>query len=338
MDPLQLSQQQQQSSSRERRKKVLEGKKICVTTNTDTHSSAVKPKLILRKPINLNDTLLQHENATSGRENRKRIIDKNKALAASKKICVNSHKQAITKPFIVIKDQAEVAALSREKRKRIIQVNKLDVPSRGPAESSSISTRLNRSNVAHSQKENSTASRDNRRKVLSEKRISPSNSIHNTPTTSKKSNAYTTPLADISNAQKFLYPNQTHVTNTLSQEKFTQPNDEVHSKMPRHSKTGINLLNKFAAATNPIIPSHVEAEALNAKATSPEPTFQSNNSADANESFQSNISSESDTDDEHDSEEHTDSDSDSEDDIDEQNTNVTNIQVGEPALQGNIMV
>jgi len=78
------------------------------------------------------------------------------------------------------------------------------------------------------------------------------------PLHQKKPNAYTTPLANITNAQKFFFPNQTHVANTLSHQLFTQPNDEIHSKMPRHPKSGINLLSKFAATTYPILTSHVE--------------------------------------------------------------------------------
>lgn len=107
--------------------------------------------------------------------------------------------------------------------------------------------------------------------------------------------------------------------------------------MPRHSKSGINLLSKFVATANPIILSHVEPNVSDANAESPEPTIPCTSSGSTHESFESNISSESDTDEDLDSEEHTDSDSDSEDDIAEQNTNATNIQVGEPALQGNII-
>jgi hypothetical protein len=341
MDPLQNSQQQQQSSSRERRKKALEGKKICVTTKINTHTSAVIPKQKLIKPISLAESLLQQSNAATERENRKRVLYKNKALAASKKVCVPSPKQAIPKPFNVIKNLPEVAALSREKRKRIIQENKLDVPSTGPDNPYSISKHSLQSNVIHSQKENSTASRDNRKRVFDDKSISPSNSIHNTPITSKKTIAYTTPLSDITNAQQFFFPEQTHVTKTLSQNTFTQPNDQNHSKMSRQSKSGINLLSKFAATANPIPTSQVEPNDVIANEKSPGISIPSYSAAStsAHESFDSNISSDSDTDDSgSDSEELTESDSDSEYDISEENTNATNIQGGEPSLQGNMIV
>lgn len=170
MDPLQLRQKEQQSTSRKRRKLVLEGKKVCVSTNINTPISKVKPKLKVIKPINFNETVLQHENAAAGRENRKRILYQSKALAASKKVCVHSPQLPNPKQFNGSRIQPEVAVLSREKRKRILQNNKLDVPLTGHAESSSISRRLNRTNVVHPQKENSTASRDNRKRVLSEEK------------------------------------------------------------------------------------------------------------------------------------------------------------------------
>jgi hypothetical protein len=342
MDPLQLSQQQQQLSSRERRKKALDGKKICVTTNINTHTSKVNPKpKHVTQPLIVAESLLQQSNAAAERENRKRVLYKNKVVAASKKVCVPSHKQAIPKPFNVIRNLPEVAAISREKRKRYIQENKFHVPSAGPANPTSISKHPLQSNVIHYQKENSTTSRDNRKRVLSEKRTSPSNGIHNTPTTSKNTIVYTTPLSDITNAQQFFFPKQSHATNSLSQNTFTQPNDQIHSKMSRQSKSGINLLSKFAATAHPLPTSQVEPDDPNANEKSPETSIPSNSavSTSAHESFDSNTSSDSDTDDSgSDSEEHTESDSDSEDDISEENINFTNIQLGEPALQGKMIV
>lgn len=234
MDPLQLTEEQKCQNSRERRKKLLEGKKIGLTSNINSQTSTIKPIGKRNKYVSHDETVLQQSNATLKRENRKRILNKTKELATSKRICTPSPQVVKPIPITTYKNQPQQTALSREKRKRIIQHNNLKPPSTNQAEASSISTTPLQSNHPLCEKENSTSSRQNRRRVISEKRVSPPFGMANAQRKSINTFNYTTPLAEITNAKQIFFTNHDHVTNTVDSSSITTT--PLQSKLPHYHK------------------------------------------------------------------------------------------------------
>lgn len=97
MDPLQLTEEQKCQNSRERRKKLLEGKKIGLTSNINSQTSTIKPIGKRNKYVSHDETVLQQSNATLKRENRKRILNKTKEFVLLLLKWSNQYQSLLTK-------------------------------------------------------------------------------------------------------------------------------------------------------------------------------------------------------------------------------------------------
>lgn len=311
------NQPQQTALSREKRKRIIQHNNLKPPSANQAEASSISTT-----PLQSNHPLCEKENSTSSRQNRRRVISEKRVsppfgMANAQRKSINTFNY--TTPLAEITNAKQIFFTNHDH-----VTNTVD--------SSSITTTPLQSKLTHYHKENSTASRVNRTSVRLDKTVSPSFPIPNTPTTSKKNNGVTTPLGDITASKQSLLPNQSHVPNTLDEKTFTQPNAQIHCRLPRQPKRGINLLTKFAATAHPIPSANVDPNLENGHAKTTEHTIPSNTSDtdSIHESFEANSSSESDTDEDHDSDLHTESDS--EDDMLQQNTNAASIPIGEPLL------